>query len=100
MQVKLILSWDIKQGRDQEYFEFVVREFAPGVTRLGLRTIEAWFTMYGSKPQVMMGAIAENLTQAKSVLASTEWQALYEKLSQYISNYQQKIVRLTPYFSV
>ena len=26
MSYKLIMYWDIKPGRDQEYFEFIVRE--------------------------------------------------------------------------
>ena len=35
MAVKLIMTWNIAPEREQEYFEFVVREFIPGVKRLG-----------------------------------------------------------------
>ena len=27
MDVKLIMTWDIRAGRDQEYFEFLVRDW-------------------------------------------------------------------------
>ena len=42
MSVKVIMTWDIAPERDQEYFEFVVGEFVPGVQRLGLQPAEAW----------------------------------------------------------
>jgi len=98
MQVKLIMSWDIKQGRDQEYFEFVVREFAPGITRLGLQPTEAWFSVYGECPQIMMGGITSDFDTMKSLLDSTEWKELHERLLQFVSNYAQKIVRFSPGF--
>ena len=93
MVVKLLMSWDIKPGLDAEYFEFVVREFVPGITRLGLQPTEAWFTLYGDCPQVLTGGIAEDLPTMKDILLSEEWQKLYGRLLEYVHNYEQKIVR-------
>ena len=98
MQVKLIMNWDIKQGHDQEYFEFVVREFAPGVARLGLKPTQAWFTVYGDKPQIMMEGITEDYASMKTMIESPEWVALHDKLMDFVANYKQKIVRLAPRF--
>ena len=100
MQVKIIMSWDIKQGHDQEYFEFVVREFAPGITRLGLTPTEAWFAIYGQCPQIMMAGITSDYNTMKSFLDSKEWKDLHERLMQYVSNYSQKIVRFSPNFQL
>ncbi|MCC7446779.1 MAG: hypothetical protein IT324_05145 [Anaerolineae bacterium] len=100
MQVKIIMNWDIKPGRDQEYFEFVVREFAPGITRLGLQPTEAWFTVYGECPQIMMGGITTDFDTMKNMLDSKEWQDLQDKLMQYVNNYEQKIVRFSPGFQL
>jgi hypothetical protein len=100
MQVKIIMSWDIKQGRDQEYFEFVVREFAPGITRLGLQPTEAWFSIYGECPQIMMGGITSDFGTMKTLVDSKEWQELHDRLLQYVNNYQQKIVRFSPGFQL
>lgn len=93
--VKLLMSWDIKDGRDSEYFEFVVREFVPGITRLGLQPTEAWFTIHGDCPQVLTGGITENLASMKRILDSEEWAALHERLLEFVENYRQKIVRAT-----
>jgi hypothetical protein len=98
MEVKVIMTWDIKPDRNQEYFEFVVREFAPGVNRLGLKPTQAWFTVYGNAPQIMMEARAEDLASMKKLLESPEWQQIHEKLMEYVINFNQKIVRLLPRF--
>lgn len=98
--IKLLLSWDIKPGRDQEYFEFMVREFAPGITKLGLQPTEAWFAVYGDCPQILMESIANDLDAMRGMLASTEWSTLYGKLLTYVDNYKQKIVRASEGFQI
>jgi hypothetical protein len=98
--IKLLLSWDIKPGHDQEYFEFMVREFAPGITRLGLTPTEAWFAVYGDCPQILMEGITEDLGIMRKLLASEDWSALYDKLLTYVDNYQQKIVRASTGFQI
>lgn len=95
MMMKLLMSWDIKPGKDQEYFEFVVREFVPGITRMGLQPTEAWFTLYGDCPQVLTGGVAEDLPTMQRILASQEWKELHRKLMSYVTNYEHKIVRAT-----
>ncbi len=98
MQVKLIMSYDIKPGRDQEYFEFLVREFAPGLARLGVQPTESWYTMYGKHPQIMTGGIAEDFQTVKTMLSSKEWEELYKRLEEFVTNFQKKIIHVTPYF--
>lgn len=96
--MKLILTYDILPGRDQEYFEFLVRELAPGLAKLGLEPTESWYTMYGKRPSIMLGGIAEDYQTAKALLDHPQWKALYDRLSAYVSNFNSKIIRVTPYF--
>ena len=60
LAVKLILTWDILPGQEQEYFEFVVRDFIPGMQKLGMEPSDAWFTMYGDQPQIMAAVQTSN----------------------------------------
>jgi hypothetical protein len=90
--VKLLMTWDIQPGRDAEYFEFVVREFVPGITRLGLQPTEAWFTIYGECPQMLTGGITDSVASMRGILESADWQDLHGKLLALVTNYQQKIV--------
>ncbi|HEX9091289.1 MAG TPA: hypothetical protein VF831_07355 [Anaerolineales bacterium] len=92
MTVKLIMTWDITPGREQEYFEFVVREFIPQVQQLGMELKDAWLTMYGNQPQIMASAQMSDLQAMQDILDSTEWQGLVNRLMDYVENYQFKIV--------
>ena len=59
--VKLLMTWDILPGQAQEYFEFIVREFLPGMQKLGVEPTDAWYTAYGEGPQIMVGGIAPEM---------------------------------------
>jgi hypothetical protein len=89
---KLLLSWDIQPDRDQEYFEFMVREFAPRITSLGLTPTEVWFCVYGDGPQIVVEGVTEDIANMKRLLASPEWKTLHKKLLQYVRGYRQKVI--------
>ncbi|MCC7118080.1 MAG: hypothetical protein IT310_06100 [Anaerolineales bacterium] len=92
MPVKVIMTWDIASERDQEYFEFIIGEFVPGVQKLGLQPAEAWATLYGSYPQIQVGLLAPDAPQARSILASADWALLQDRLFGYVKNYSHKVV--------
>lgn len=103
MNVKLIMNWDIKPGRDQEYFEFLVREWIPGTTNLGLKHSGAWVTTYsrtGDTSQIMTEGIAKDMPTMQDILDSRDWTELHDQLLEYVLNYEQKIVRVTGGFQI
>ncbi|MBI5931757.1 MAG: hypothetical protein HY862_20775 [Chloroflexi bacterium] len=92
--IKLLLSWDIQPGQDQEHFEFMVQEFAPRLTTLGVMPIEAWYTMYGEKsPQIVVEAMTDDLQTMRRIMDSPEWDDLKSNLLKYVTNYKQKVIR-------
>ena len=93
MAVKLLMTWDILPGREQEYFEFVVRDWIPGLQRLGMEPSDAWFTMYGDQPQIMTAAQMPRIADLQHILASTDWQGLTQQLLDYVENFEFKIVQ-------
>jgi hypothetical protein len=92
LSIKLLMSWDIMQGREQEYFEFVVREWLPGLQRLGLEPTDAWFTMYGEQPQIIAGAIGPSKQALQHILQSDDWLNLSEQLMKYVTDFSYKMV--------
>jgi hypothetical protein len=94
MNVKVIISWDIVQGREQEYFEFVVRNFMPGIQKLGLALSDAWVTIYGDHPQVLVGAIVPGLDRARNIIQSDDWAHLNDHLLEFVTNYELKLAPL------
>jgi hypothetical protein len=67
LAVKLLMTWDILPGREQEYFEFVVRDFIPELQRMGMEPSDAWFTMYGNHPQIMASIQMTDINALQSV---------------------------------
>ena len=92
MPAKLIMTWDINQEHEQEYFEFVVREFLPEVQKLGFKLSDAWVTVYGDQPQILVGAILPTFQNVIKIIDSKEWTFLVNNLLDYVTDYQEKIV--------
>jgi hypothetical protein len=100
MTVKLLLTWDILPGREQEYFEFVVREFIPAIQKLGLEPTDAWFTVYGNQPQIMAAIQGTSLANVKRLLKSSEWDSLTRQLLDYVEDFHYKIVEARQGFQI
>ncbi len=93
VMVKLLMQWDIKAGREQDFSEFVVREFAPKLTQLGVQPSEVLYTMYGTGPQMLAIGVIDSAEKAISILNSANWKKLHSKLLSYVTNYSHKVVR-------
>jgi hypothetical protein len=92
MAVKLLLTWDILPNLEQEYFEFVISNFLPEIKQLGIRPVDAWYTMYGDQPQIMVAAKTQSQASLNVVMASKEWQLLLENLSKFVENFSYKVI--------
>jgi hypothetical protein len=86
------MTWDILPGREQDYFEFVVRDFVPGMQKLGLQPSDAWYTYFGDHPQILAGAVMNNLDDMQEVLDSEDWSDLTRQLLDYVEDFNYKIV--------
>ena len=100
MSVKLLMTWDILPGREQEYFEFVVREFIPELQHLGLDAIDAWVTVYGDQPQILASVDVRKGESLQKILVSAEWDGLMVKLNDYVENLELKTVKSKPGFQM
>jgi hypothetical protein len=97
---KLLMTCDIRPGRESDYFEFAVQEFVPKLTRLGIQPTEAWYTVYGSAPQLLTGGVAADRATLEKVIESDEWKTLLEKLLTYVTNFNYKLVPHTGHFQL
>jgi hypothetical protein len=91
--VKLLMTWDILPGHEQEYFEFIVRDWIPGMQQLGMEPSDAWFTMFGDQPQIMAAAQIASLAALQGVLDSPEWQKITQQLLDYVENFNYKVIK-------
>jgi hypothetical protein len=91
-EVKLMMTWDILPGREEDYFEFHIRKFVPTLEKMGLTLHEAWLTQYGDHPRLMVEALVPNLGRARRILHSDEWDNLGLLLSDLVENFDYKVV--------
>ena len=98
MSYTLIMTWDIKPEKEQDYYEFVIREWVPVTNRLGLQMVAAWYTQYSANsdvPLIRAEGIAEDLSTMRTILESQDWEDIHHKLMDYVENYSHKVVETT-----
>ena len=88
--LKVIFSWNIKPGHEQDYFAYVLREYLPGINRLGVEITDAWATVYGDQPQILLGAVVPSKEIAREVMLSEKWTELTEVLLDYVDDFEVK----------
>ena len=92
-KLRLILTWNIRPGREQEYSMFVNDRLAPGLVELGLPPHDVYYTTFGRVPQIMVVLDASDPHTLQRALSSPQWQELKQELLEYIEDYQEKIVK-------
>ena len=90
--VKLIMTWNVREGKEAEYLEFLTREFTKAIVAMGIQPTDAWYAIWGRGPQVLAGGITEDLDVMTQALASDEWQVLQERLGELVVDFEYKVV--------
>ena len=92
MQHKLIMTWDIANGKEQEYFDFLVHTFVPRMNQLGFELTDAWATIYGDCPQVMVTAVLPDELEAERRMSQNDWLVLIDQLEGFVTDLEMKLV--------
>lgn len=93
MQVKLLMQWDIIEGKETEYSDFIVHDFIPRCKRLGLEGMQFWYTSFGECEQIQASGKSPTIDQMKIILASEEWSNLVSRLNDYVTEFNLKVIR-------
>ena len=91
-EVKLLMTWDIQEGKEREYIEFAVGEFGPGLTRLGMRITDAWYTQAGAAPQVTLAGLLDSAKAARSLISSADFRRLCDQLLEHVEDFQWQLI--------
>ncbi len=100
MKAKLLMRWNIREDSEVEYFEFLINDFIPGMNKLGLRNIEVWFTAYGDCEQKMASGMMETAVSMQSLVAANKWGHLTDALTEFVYDYDEKIIPATQGFQL
>ena len=91
--LKVVISYDMQEGREQDCQEYLVNKLAPGLARLGFQMSDVWYTVWGQSPQITSGGEIDDVGQARGIFLSPDWERLAEGMEELTSNFQVRLVR-------
>ncbi len=90
--LKLLLTYDVIQERQQEYYQFMMGRFVPALQTKGFQMSEAWHTAYGDFPDRLIGFVCRDEATMQDLLDSDVWLSLNDELEGFVTGFDYKIV--------
>lgn len=90
--VKVLISYDMREGREEECQRYVMQTLGPGMAQLGLRITDAWYTLWGNAPQIMGGGVLDSEEAASRMIYSQEWGNLIDGLRPLVDNFRIRVI--------
>lgn len=91
--VKVLISYDMMAGKEQEAQDYLIHKLAPGLARLGFRISDVQYTLWGNSPQILSGGEVENLEQAQRIFLSDTWERLERGMKTLTNNFKVRVVK-------
>ena len=98
--IKLIMTWNIREGKESAYIEFLTRDFISSIMSMGFHPLDAWYAVWGRGPQVIASGATQDLATMEKALASDDWKKLQEKLKELVVDFKYKVVEATDGFQL
>lgn len=90
--MKLLLSYNIRPGNSQAYYEFVLGRYVPIMQALGFEMSEAWHTAYGDYPNRLVGFVSRDRELMMELFHNETWLELNEQLMEHVTDFSYKVV--------
>jgi len=92
MELKLLLTYNIRPNRETEYYRFVLGEFLPALQNIGLIMVDGWHTAYGDYPIRLIVFQTQDEMEMRAALKSKEWEEGKETLLKMVTDYEERLV--------
>lgn len=96
--LKILLAYNVREQRFEEYYRFIMQEFLPRAQQVGLYMTGGWQTLYGNYPSRLIVLEAKEPDALESALGSDTWDSIETKLGEYVTDYERRTVRSRPGF--
>jgi hypothetical protein len=91
--IKVMISYDMQEGREKDAQEYLVNKLAPGLARLGFRVSDVLYTVWGNSPQITGAGELEDVETARSIFLSSEWKQLAHGMDEMTTNLNVRLMR-------
>ena len=95
MPVLFTQSWDILQGKEDEYAEFITRTFLPEMTAVGLVPVGGYYLEVGFGPRIIGVHKANDLEGLSQCITSARFKELILNLKSIVYNYRTAVLEPT-----
>lgn len=89
---KVMISYNMLPGKEQECQDSLANKIAPGLARLGFRFSDVWYTLYGNSPQILGGGTVKDVEEAQRIFQSDTWLDMKRQFEEITSDLQVKLV--------
>ncbi len=95
MAVLFTLSWDIIQGKEDAYAQFVTTTMLPRMAVIGLEPVGGYYVEVGSGPRIIGVHRAGNTETLCRTIASAEFKEIARQVKSFVYNYRNAILEPT-----
>jgi len=92
--LKVLISYDMLPGKEQECQEYFVNKLAPGLTKIGFRISDVLYTMWGESPQILSGGLVDDMPEAKKIFLSPPWTKLVDGIEPLTENFRVRFMQM------
>ena len=93
---KVVISYNIQAGKEQECQEYLVNKLAPGLARMGFQFQDLWYTVWGQTPEILGGGEGESMEKVRTIFRSTTWERLATGLEPLTENLKLRVLDGNP----
>ena len=91
--LKVVISYDMQEGKEQACQEYLVNKLAPGLAKLGFRVSDVLYTVWGDSPQITSAGEVNDISEAKDIFLSNDWENLATGMEEITENFKVRVLR-------
>jgi len=95
MPVLFTQAWDIIQGKESDYAEFVLRTYMPEIQAVGLTPVGGYYVEVGFGPRIIAVHRASNLEELSRCISTDRFKELTLNVKSLIYNYRTALLEPT-----
>jgi hypothetical protein len=95
MPVLFTMAWDIIQGKEEEYADFIAGTFLPETAAMGLAHVGGYYVEVGFGPRVIGVSLANDLELLSRIVANEQFKQLSVRLKSTVYNYRTAVLEPT-----
>ena len=92
MTVKLNHYWTVLPAKAEEYNKFILKDFIPGLNKLGLHTVAVWSVLVGAYSEIMFESVTSDLDLLEQAMKNKKYKELKGDLLNYVKKYKTKVL--------